>query len=60
MVLKSTYNFSFYPQVCVETMVTPLTLKYLDFGELENSLFYCACGVEVSKVLNLADTMREL
>ncbi|XP_005104218.1 uncharacterized protein LOC101859427 [Aplysia californica] len=36
-----------FSQVCVETMVTPLSLKYLDFGELENSLMYCACGVEI-------------
>ncbi|XP_059152559.1 uncharacterized protein LOC131938519 isoform X2 [Physella acuta] len=36
-----------FSQVCVETMVLPLTLKYLDFGELENSLLYAACGVEI-------------
>jgi predicted MFS family arabinose efflux permease len=28
-------------------MVTPLTQKYFDFGELENSVMYCVCGVEV-------------
>ncbi|CAL1544132.1 unnamed protein product [Lymnaea stagnalis] len=36
-----------FSQVCVETMVLPLTLKYLDFSELENSLLYCVCGVEI-------------
>lgn len=36
-----------FSQVCVETMVLPLTLKYLDFNELENSLLYCVCGVEI-------------
>ncbi|RUS78170.1 hypothetical protein EGW08_014058, partial [Elysia chlorotica] len=29
-----------FSQVCVETMVLPLSLEYLDFGELENSLLY--------------------
>lgn len=28
-------------------MVTPLTQKYFNFGELENSVMYCVCGVEV-------------
>ncbi|KAH9490087.1 hypothetical protein Btru_035181 [Bulinus truncatus] len=36
-----------FSQVCVETMVLPLTLKYLDFNELENSLLYCGCGIEI-------------
>ncbi|GFO07158.1 solute carrier family 2, facilitated glucose transporter member 10 [Plakobranchus ocellatus] len=36
-----------FSQVCVETMVLPLSLKYLDFGELENSLLYFVCGAEV-------------
>uniref|UniRef100_A0A671NPH6 Major facilitator superfamily domain-containing protein 8-like n=1 Tax=Sinocyclocheilus anshuiensis TaxID=1608454 RepID=A0A671NPH6_9TELE len=30
-----------------ETMVTPLTQKFFNFGELENSIMYCVCGVEV-------------
>jgi len=46
-----------FAQVCVETMVTPLTLKYLDFGELENSLFYCACGVEILIVFIIVATL---
>lgn len=28
-------------------MVTPLTQKFFNFGELENSIMYCVCGVEV-------------
>lgn len=30
-----------------QTMVTPLTQQYFNFGELENSVMYCVCGVEV-------------
>ena len=30
-----------------QTMVTPLTQKYFNYGELENSVMYCLCGVEV-------------
>lgn len=29
-------------------MVTPITQRYLNFGELENSIMYFLCGVEVS------------
>lgn len=36
-------NISFPPQ----TMVTPMTQKYFGYGELENSVMYCLCGVEV-------------
>ncbi|KAK3731035.1 hypothetical protein RRG08_066048 [Elysia crispata] len=36
-----------FSQVCVETMVLPLSLEYLDFGELENSLLYFVCGAEI-------------
>ncbi|CAG5127745.1 unnamed protein product [Candidula unifasciata] len=36
-----------FSQMCVETMVLPLTQKYLDFDELENSILYCACGVVI-------------
>lgn len=31
----------------VQTMVTPLTQKFFNYGELENSVMYCLCGVEV-------------
>ncbi|XP_064190087.1 uncharacterized protein LOC135254067 [Anguilla rostrata] len=33
--------------LCPQTMVTPLTQKFFNFGELENSVMYCLCGVEV-------------
>lgn len=33
--------------VSLQTMVTPLTQKYFGYGELENSIMYCLCGVEV-------------
>src|SRR4029434_9997314 len=37
-----------HPFLCVpQTMVTPLTQKYFGFGELENSIMYCVCGVVV-------------
>lgn len=35
------------PQYPLQTMVTPLTQKYFGYGELENSIMYCLCGVEV-------------
>lgn len=28
-------------------MVTPLTQKFFGYGELENSIMYCLCGIEV-------------
>ncbi|KAJ3600146.1 hypothetical protein NHX12_034096 [Muraenolepis orangiensis] len=36
-----------FNQTALETMVTPLTQKYFNFGELENSVMYCLCGAEV-------------
>ncbi len=38
---KRLLTFSF------QTMVTPLTQKFFGYGELENSVMYCLCGVEV-------------
>ena len=38
---------SMFSQVSLEAMLTPLSLKYLDFSELDNSLMFCLCGVEV-------------
>lgn len=29
-------------------MVTPLTQKFFGYGELENSIMYCLCGIEVT------------
>lgn len=31
----------------LQTMVTPLTQKFFGYGELENSIMYCLCGIEV-------------
>ncbi|KAL3862004.1 hypothetical protein ACJMK2_008010 [Sinanodonta woodiana] len=42
-VIATQFN-SFFNQVALETMVTPLTKSLLDWGELENSLMYCFCG----------------
>ncbi|XP_078521544.1 major facilitator superfamily domain-containing protein 8-like isoform X1 [Lissotriton helveticus] len=36
-----------FNQTALETMVTPLAQRYLDFGELQNSIMYFLCGVEV-------------
>ena len=36
-----------------QTMATPLTVKLLHWGELENSLMYCAGGVEVSSCVGV-------
>lgn len=33
-------------------MVTPITQRYLNFGELENSIMYFLCGIEVRQILN--------
>ncbi|KAK3599587.1 hypothetical protein CHS0354_035826 [Potamilus streckersoni] len=45
-VIATQFN-SFFNQVALETMVTPLTKSLLDWGELENSLMYCFCGLLV-------------
>lgn len=37
----------FVPLCPVQTMVTPLTQRFFGYGELENSIMYCLCGVEV-------------
>lgn len=31
----------------LQTMVTPLTQKFFGYGELENSIMYCLCSIEV-------------
>ncbi|KAJ1087501.1 hypothetical protein NDU88_000670 [Pleurodeles waltl] len=36
-----------FNQTALETMVTPLAQRYLNFGELQNSIMYFLCGVEV-------------
>lgn len=31
----------------LQTMVTPLTQRFFGYGELENSIMYSLCGIEV-------------
>ncbi|MGH0165834.1 UNVERIFIED_CONTAM: hypothetical protein FKN15_063816 [Acipenser sinensis] len=47
VVLLSAQFITLFNQTTLETMVTPLTQKYFNFGELENSAMYCLCGIEV-------------
>ncbi|MBN3274202.1 MFSD8 protein, partial [Polyodon spathula] len=47
MVLLTAQFITLFNQTALETMVTPLTQKYFNFGELENSAMYCLCGIEV-------------
>ncbi|KAI4881346.1 hypothetical protein NFI96_015029 [Prochilodus magdalenae] len=47
VVLLTAQFITLFNQTALETMVTPLTQKYFNFGELENSVMYCVCGVEV-------------
>ncbi|XP_062580382.1 major facilitator superfamily domain-containing protein 8-like [Saccostrea cucullata] len=44
---------SFFNQVALETMATPLSQKLLNWGEIENSIMYCLAGVEVVIVFML-------
>ncbi|XP_034003770.1 uncharacterized protein mfsd8l1 [Trematomus bernacchii] len=47
VVLLAAQFITLFNQTALETMVTPMTQKYFGYGELENSLMYCLCGVEV-------------
>ncbi|XP_072897257.1 major facilitator superfamily domain-containing protein 8-like isoform X2 [Hemitrygon akajei] len=47
VVVLTAQFITLFNQTALETMVTPITQKYFSFGELENSLMYCMCGVEV-------------
>ncbi|XP_070688672.1 major facilitator superfamily domain-containing protein 8 [Pempheris klunzingeri] len=47
VVLLAAQFITLFNQTALETMVTPLTQKYFNYGELENSVMYCLCGVEV-------------
>ncbi|XP_067272504.1 major facilitator superfamily domain-containing protein 8 [Pseudorasbora parva] len=47
VVLLAAQFITLFNQTALETMVTPLTQKLFNFGELENSIMYCVCGVEV-------------
>ncbi|XP_078419993.1 major facilitator superfamily domain-containing protein 8 [Cetorhinus maximus] len=47
VVVLTAQFITLFNQTALETMVTPITQNYFNFGELENSLMYCICGVEV-------------
>uniref|UniRef100_H3AUY4 Major facilitator superfamily (MFS) profile domain-containing protein n=1 Tax=Latimeria chalumnae TaxID=7897 RepID=H3AUY4_LATCH len=47
VVLLTAQFITLFNQTALETMVTPLTQKYFGFGEVENSVMYCLCGIEV-------------
>ncbi|XP_059196764.1 major facilitator superfamily domain-containing protein 8 [Centropristis striata] len=47
VVLLAAQFITLFNQTALETMVTPMTQKYFGYGELENSVMYCLCGVEV-------------
>ncbi|KAM7012107.1 major facilitator superfamily domain-containing protein 8 isoform 2-T2 [Tautogolabrus adspersus] len=47
VVLLAAQFITLFNQTALETMVTPMTQKYFGYRELENSVMYCLCGVEV-------------
>ncbi|MEQ2159478.1 hypothetical protein GOODEAATRI_023288, partial [Goodea atripinnis] len=47
VVLLAAQFITLFNQTALETMVTPLTQKYFNFKELENSVMYCLGGVVV-------------
>uniref|UniRef100_A0AAQ4PX16 Major facilitator superfamily (MFS) profile domain-containing protein n=1 Tax=Gasterosteus aculeatus aculeatus TaxID=481459 RepID=A0AAQ4PX16_GASAC len=47
VVLLAAQFITLFNQTALETMVTPMTQRYFSYGELENSVMYCLCGVEV-------------
>ncbi|XP_034387476.1 uncharacterized protein mfsd8l1 isoform X3 [Cyclopterus lumpus] len=47
VVLLAAQFITLFNQTALETMVTPMTQKYFNYGELENSVMYCLCSVEV-------------
>nr|XP_046155100.1 uncharacterized protein LOC123995486 [Oncorhynchus gorbuscha] len=47
VVLFTAHFVILFNQTALETVVTPLTQQYFNFGELENSIIYCICSVEV-------------
>ncbi|CAI5641762.1 major facilitator superfamily domain-containing protein 8 isoform X1 [Oreochromis niloticus] len=47
VVVLTAQFITLFNQTALETMVTPLTQRYFNFGELGNSLMYSLCGVEV-------------
>ncbi|KAK3105185.1 hypothetical protein FSP39_019216, partial [Pinctada imbricata] len=47
IVIFSVQFNSFFNQIALETMATPLSDKLLHWGEVENSIMYCLAGVQV-------------
>ncbi|CAN9500971.1 unnamed protein product [Ophioblennius macclurei] len=47
VVLLAAQFIILFNQTVLETMVTPLTQKYFNFGELENSFMYCLGGLVI-------------
>ncbi|XP_074860053.1 major facilitator superfamily domain-containing protein 8-like isoform X2 [Carettochelys insculpta] len=47
VVLLTAQFITLFNQTALETLVTPITQRYLSFGELENSIMYFLCGIEV-------------
>uniref|UniRef100_A0A3Q3FWY8 Major facilitator superfamily domain-containing protein 8-like n=1 Tax=Labrus bergylta TaxID=56723 RepID=A0A3Q3FWY8_9LABR len=47
VVLLAAQFITLFNQTALETMVTPMTQRYFGYGELENSVMYCLCGIEV-------------
>ncbi|XP_069829555.1 major facilitator superfamily domain-containing protein 8-like [Dendropsophus ebraccatus] len=47
VVLLAAQFVTFFNQTALETLVTPLAQTYLGFEDLENSLLYFLCGIEM-------------
>ncbi|XP_070568719.1 uncharacterized protein [Ptychodera flava] len=47
VVLLTAQFFLSFNQTCLETILTPMTRTYLNFGEFQNSLVFCGAGVEI-------------
>lgn len=47
VVLLAVQFVFYFNQPGLETAVVPLNEKYLNFTEIDNSIFYCVCGVEL-------------
>ncbi|KAM8953069.1 major facilitator superfamily domain-containing protein 8-like [Pelodytes ibericus] len=47
VVLLTAQFVTFFNQTALETLVTPLAQKYLGFQDLQNSLLYFLCGIEM-------------
>ncbi|XP_070567590.1 uncharacterized protein [Ptychodera flava] len=47
VVILAAQFFFLFNQTSLETLLTPYTLQYLNFNEIQNSLLYCGAGLEV-------------